>query len=588
LSSVTQQRRSDWLPPELVWLIKEIRPLLHWHLASFLCITAGSLLALLSPLLLKWLIDSIIPQRRIGLLLLVVVLIFLGHQGRVALTSLGSYLMLSASQKMGLTLRMRLLEHLDTLSADYYEDTPVGAAMYPLKEPIEEISYFGSDLLPAILRMLLTTTFTLAAMSGLSPVLTLTVLPLIPVFLVTRQYFRRKLATEADAAQDDRLAWSNFLEEHLSSVISIQLLCQEKRQERRAFRLLARSLRSQQRLYRTATWFTVWSSLAIVLAMSLVIGYGGKSVLAGTLSIGSLVAFYGFVTQLFDPLSGASELYARAQKTFASIRQVQAALSLRASVTNAVGALTLSRQHAAEIEFAAVEFGYSRNKDLLHVPSLRILPGEQIAIAGENGAGKSTLVRLIARLYDPVSGEVRLGGEDIRNIHLKSLRQSVSYLPRDPVLFDGSIASNLLFVRPSASEQELEEALQMVGLTALVRSLPGGLGQRIGPDACQLSGGERQRLALARAILQQPRVLILDEATSCLDPSAEIIILEGLRMKLSASTFIVVTHRGSTLSMFRRVLVLSTGRVIEDSGMGSSRGDLAECAPPPSKFQTAG
>ena len=283
MSSVTQQRRSLWLPPELVWLIKEIRPLLHWHLASFLCITAGSLLALLSPLLLKWLIDGIIPQRRIGLLLLAVALIFLGHQGRVVLTSLGSYLMLSASEKMGLTLRVCLLDHLDTLSADYYDDTPVGVAMYPLKEPIEEISYFGSDLLPAILRMLLTTAFTLAAMSALSAVLTLTVLPLIPVFLVTRQYFRRRLATDADTAQNDRLGWSNFLEEHLSSVISIQLLGQEKQQERRAFRLLARSLRSQQRLYRTATWFTVWSSLAIVLAMSAVIGYGGKSVLAGTL-----------------------------------------------------------------------------------------------------------------------------------------------------------------------------------------------------------------------------------------------------------------------------------------------------------------
>ena len=568
MSSVTQQRKSHVLPPELVWLIKEIRPFLHRHLASFFCITAGSLLALLSPLLLKWLIDSIIPQKSMGLLLFAVALIFLGHQGRVVLTGLGSYLMLSASQKMGLTLRMRLFEHLDTLSADYYEDTPVGAAMYPLKEPIDEISYFGSDLLPAILRMLLTTAFTLAAMSALSPVLTLTVLPLIPVFLVTRQYFRRKLASEADAAQDDRLSWSNFLEEHLSSVISIQLLCQEKRQERRAFRLLARSLRSQQRLYRTATWFTVGSSLAIVLAMSAVIGYGGKSVLAGTLTIGSMVAFYGFVTQLFDPLSGASELYARAQKTFASIRQVQAALSSRPSVTNAVGALMLSRQHAAEIEFDAVKFGYSRNKDLLHVASLRILPGEQVAIAGENGAGKSTLVRLIARLYDPVSGEVRLGGEDIRNIHLKSLRQSVCYLPRDPVLFDGTIVSNLQFVRATASDQEIENAIRIVGLSDLIRSLPSGLGQRIGPDGCQLSGGERQRLALARAILQQPRVLILDEATSCLDPSAEITILESLRTKLSTSTFIVVTHRGSTLSVFRRVLVLSTGRVIEDSGMG--------------------
>jgi ABC-type multidrug transport system fused ATPase/permease subunit len=566
LSSVIQQRgsRRFRLPAEFLWLIKQIRPLLHWHLASFLCVTAGSLLALISPLLLKWLIDGIIPQKRMGLLLLAVALIFLGHQGRVALTSLGSYLMLSASQKMTLTLRVTLLEHLDTLSADYYAETPVGVVMYPLKEPIEEIAYFGSDLLPAILRMLLTTAFTVAAMCALSPVLTLTVLPLIPVFLVTRQYFRKKLGSDADTAQSDRIAWSNFLEEHLSSVISIQLLGQEKRQERRAFRLLVRSLQSQQRLYRTATWFTVWSSLAIVLAMSAVIGYGGKSVVAGTLSIGSLVAFYGFVTQLFDPLSGASELYARAQKTFASIRQVQAALSLRPSVKNAAGALMLSRQHPADVEFADVEFGYSRNKGLLHVPSLRISAGEHIAIAGENGAGKSTLVRLIARLYDPVSGAVRLGGEDIRNIHLKSLRQSVCYLPRDPVLFDGSIASNLLFVRPSACEQELEEAMQMVELTALSRSLPSGLRQRIGPDGCQLSGGERQRLALARAILQQPRVLILDEATSCLDPSAEASILQELRRSLSLSTFIVISHRLSTFSTFDRVLLLSRGHIVGD------------------------
>lgn len=544
--------------------MKQIRPLIHWHLASFLAITAGSLLALVSPLLLKWLIDSIIPQKSMGLLLLAVALIFIGHQGRVALTSLGSYLMLSASQKMALTLRMSLLEHLNILSADYYDETSVGAAMYPLREPVEEIAYFGSDLLPAILRMLLTTAFTLAAMSALSPALTLVVVPLIPVFLATRQYFRRKLATDANAVESDRLGWCNFLEEHLSAVIPVQLLGQEKRQERRAFRLLARSVRSQQRLFQTATWFAVWSSLAIVLAMSAVIGDGGKSVLAGTLSIGSLVAFYGFVTQLFEPLSGASELYARAQKTFASIRQVEAALSLRPSVTNAPGALVLSREHSADVEFRAVGFGYSRNKDLLSVPSLRILAGEHIAIAGENGAGKSTLVKLMARLYDPACGSIRLGGEDVRNIHLKSLRQRVCYLPRDPALFDGSIASNLRFVRPAASEQELGEAIQMVDLSSLVASLPDGLRQRVGPDGCQLSGGERQRLALARTFLQKPRVLILDEATSCLDPSAEETILQRLRSNLSLSTFIVISHRLSTFSTFGRVLLLSHGRVASD------------------------
>jgi len=577
-----RSRWSSWLPSELRWLSKQIRPLLHWHVASFLCITAGSLLALLTPLVLKWLIDQIIPQRKIGLLLVAVGLIFLGYQGRMAITSVGNFLMLTASQKMGLTLRVSLLQHLDTLSAEYYENTQVGSVMYPLKEPIEEVSYFGSDLLPAILRMLLTTSFTLATMFLLSPVLTLAVVPLVPVFLITRQHFRSRLAANADVVQEDRLAWNSFLEEHISSVIPIQLLGQEKRQERRAFRFLARSVRSQQRLFTTGVRFTVCSSLAVVLAMCAVIGYGGESVLAGRLSVGSLVAFYGFVTQLFEPLSGAADLYARAQKTFASIRQVQSALALCPRVANAAGAVHLPKHHGLQIDFSAVEFGYERQKDmLLHIPVLRILAGEHVAMAGENGAGKSTLAKLIARLYDPVRGSIRLGGEDLRNIQLESLRRHVSYLPRDPVLFDGTLMSNLRFVQPAAPDQELREVIQSVGLSSFVAMLPNGLRQRIGPGGCQLSGGERQRLAIARALLQQPRVLILDEATSCLDPGAEALVLHNIRHKLSASTLIVVSHRLTTFSTFARVLILSSGRIVRDGGPESFMLSQATYCPPP-------
>ena len=155
------------VPIELRWLAKQVRPLVHLHLASFLCLTAASLLGLLAPLVLKWLIDQIIPQKQTGLLALAVGLIFLSFQGKTALAGLGNYLLLSAAQRTALSLRMRLLRHLDTLSSDYYEDTPVGAVMYPLKEPVEEIASFGSDLLPAILRSLLTTCFTVAAMFAL-------------------------------------------------------------------------------------------------------------------------------------------------------------------------------------------------------------------------------------------------------------------------------------------------------------------------------------------------------------------------------------------------------------------------------------
>jgi ABC-type multidrug transport system fused ATPase/permease subunit len=279
-----------------------------------------------------------------------------------------------------------------------------------------------------------------------------------------------------------------------------------------------------------------------------------------------LVAFYGFVTQLFEPLSGAADLYARAQKTFASIRQVQSALALRPSVANALGAVQPSKEHAPQIEFAAVEFGYQRQRAMLHIPVLRIPAGEHVAMAGQNGAGKSTLAKLIARLYDPVCGSIRLGGEDIRNIQLEILRQHICYLPRDPVLFDGTLISNLRFVRPAAIDYELREVIRCVGLSSFVATLPDGLRQRIGPGGCQLSGGERQRLAIARALLQQPRVLILDEATSCLDPAAEALVLQNIRRILSASTLIVVSHRLTTFSTFARVLILAHGRIVGDGG----------------------
>jgi len=567
--SVFSQERSRWwslFPSELRWLAKQIRPLIHWHAASFLCITAGSLLALLTPLVLKWLIDRVIPQRSSELFLLAVGLIFLGYQGRTALTSLGNLLMLSAAQKMSVTLRIDLLRHLDTLSAEYYENTSVGSVMYPLKEPIDEVSYFGSDLLPAMLRLVLTTASTLGAMFWLSLALTFAVVPLIPAFLITRQYFRKRLVSDSNTVQKDRLAWSSFLEEHLSSIIPIQLLSQEKRQERRAFRLLLRAGRSQQEFFNTGAWFTICSSLAIAVALCAVIGYGGAGVLAGTLSVGSLVAFYGFITQLFEPLSGAAELYARAQKTFASVRQVQSALAMRPRVENASDAVHLSDDHEPKIEFAAVEFSYPRQKDLLHVTALQIMAGEHVAIAGENGAGKSTLGKLMVRLYDPVRGSIRLGGEDIRNIRLESLRRHICYLPREPVLFDGTLASNLRLVRSTSTQRDLEAAIGAVGLSSFVATLPDGLRQRIGPGGCQLSGGQRQRLAIARAILQQPRVLVLDEATSCLDAPGEAAVLDNLQRHLRGSTLLAVSHRLSTFSAFQRVLILSAGRIVDSCG----------------------
>jgi ABC-type bacteriocin/lantibiotic exporter with double-glycine peptidase domain len=564
------------LPNELRWLLQRSRRLLPWQLASLLCIATASLLSLLTPLVLKWLIDDILPQRQTGLLLAAVLLIFVSHQCRIALLSLGNYLTFSAAQRIALWLRLRLLRHVDSLSADFYDSVPVGAVTYHFKEPLEEISYFSSDLLPAVARMLLTSLFTLATMFMLSPLLTMVVLPLLPVFLMTRHRYRGRLAIDSDSVQLNRLSWNTFLEEHLSSIIPIQLLRQEKRQERKAFRLLALTIRSEQKLFRTGVWFALGTSVLVVSATTAALGLGGWSVLRGTLSTGSVVAFYSYIAQLFDPLSGAAELYSRAQKTFASVRRVQAVLAHPHGIKDSPLAVCLAQEGPADIAVIAVKFSYPTQNGMLNIPFLQIRSGEHIAIAGENGAGKSTLAKLIARIYDVTSGTIRIGGNDIRSIRLDSLRQQICYLAREPVLFDGTMAFNLRFARPGVSDDELEEVIRCADLSGFVQSLRHGLGQRIGPGGCQLSGGQRQRLAIARALLQHPQVLILDEATSCLDPASESLLLHNL-CRLRSLTVIVITHRVSTASGFSRVIAMAGGRIVADGGFAPALSGESSC-----------
>ena len=209
----------------------------------------------------------------------------------------------------------------------------------------------------------------------------------------------------------------------------------------------------------------------------------------------------------------------------------------------------------AAIDFTGVEFGYQRCKGMLCVPSLRILPGERVAIVGENGSGKSTLAKLIVRIYDVDAGSIWIGGEDIRRLELGSLRRSICYLPRDPILFDGTLASNLRFVRPAASDHELEEVIRCAGLSAFIATLPGRLHQRIGPGHASCPAAQPTP-RYSKGTSEEPQILILDEATSCLDPSSENMLLWNIRRTICSSTLIVISHRRSTLTTFERVLVL--------------------------------
>jgi ABC-type multidrug transport system fused ATPase/permease subunit len=345
-------------PSELRWLFPKVRPQLPWHIASFLCLTLASLLALVTPLSIRWLIDSILPSHDAQLLVIAIGLIFASYEGRAVLNALGGYLTFRATQNTALALRMSLLRHLDSLSADYFDRTPVGELLYPFEGPIDEVSYFGSDLLPSILRTGVAAGVTLLAMTVLSPVLTLVVIPLVPAFLVVRHRYRRRIGQQADLVQAARSKFSSFLQEHLSALMQIQLLRQTEPQERKASQVLTNAVCSQDALFKTGVFFSALSNLTIVTGIAVILTCGSLMVFRDKLTIGTLVAFYSLLVQLFDPLSMAMEMYSRAQRTFASIRQIQTVLDEATAVKERRHAKPIASDHPMHVACRDVSFAY--------------------------------------------------------------------------------------------------------------------------------------------------------------------------------------------------------------------------------------
>jgi len=389
--------------------------------------------------------------------------------------------------------------------------------------------------------------------------LTAIVLPLIPVFIFVRRRFHHGLRQASDKVQEQSGKMIGFLEEHLSAIVQVQLLSCEQREARRFARLSSCAVRAQVKRRTTELFFGSLLYLIIVMGMASVLCYGGYQVMTGTLTAGGLVAFYGYTLQLFIPLYGVVDIYSKMQRTGASVRRLMEITEADAVMRDRPNALELITPGA--IELREVSFSYHLERPVLNSISLRIEPGERIALAGTSGNGKSTIARLVARLYDARAGSVLIEGKNVRDIQLKSLRSSVILLPQEPVLFDVTLRENLLYGNPHATRDELESVTKVVQLETLIHRLPKGLDQPLGPRGNRLSGGERQRVALARALLQHPKVLILDECTSALDEITEQRLLESLSLYLQNVTTIIISHRPYPLRWANRVVHLNYGQI---------------------------
>jgi ABC-type bacteriocin/lantibiotic exporter with double-glycine peptidase domain len=526
-------------------------------------IVLSSLMFLFDPLLIKWLIDNVLPKRDIRLLLLAAGG-FLGiYVCRLGFSALAGVVSFRTVQNLVFRIRLDILEHMNRLSTDYHESTPIGEKLYRMEQDVDQVAELGSSLVPYVLQTTFNAVFVIGTMFFLDFRLTILLLPLMPLFFVFRRHFESRLRQASDSAQQQSSRESSFLQEHLASVIQIQLLHRQSSQVQAFLERAAARMKALNQRTLTETLFRTCYMAVIALGTIATLGYGGYEVFVGALTVGGLVAFYSYLARLFDPLNAAVDIYSRFNRLRASIRRIVEVIEKTPTVSESPSAVHLPSPSRGYVELQGVSFSYGKGTPVVDGLGLKLEAGEKVALVGISGSGKSTVTKLIARLYDVNEGAVYIDGIDVRDVRLESLRTKVCYLMQDAVLFDRTLKENLLLGKPSATNKELMEALETADLGELIGRLPQGWDTPIGPKGNFLSGGERQRLALARLVLQNPSVLLLDESTSALDAPSERRVFTNLVERFTDKTIVFVSHRVSALKWVDRIVLLNGGTVEE-------------------------
>ena len=554
-------------------LLAFLRPYRWLTAGAVALLMSQSLLALIGPLLTQHALDVAVPKHDLGLLGLLAAL-YLGTLLVDFVVEYGGTLLTTyVGQRVMFDLRMRIFEHLQRLSISYFDRNPVGRLMTRVTSDVETLNELFSSGVVTIFGDAFTLVAIMTMMLALDWRLALVTFAVIPLVWLTARIFRRRVR-EAFGDIRVRLARLNaFLQERLSGMRIVQLFGREEDAARRFAALNRDHLEAHLRsitIY--AVFFPVVEVLTAV-AMALLLWYGGLRVLDSTLTVGVLAAFIQYTRRFFQPLQDLSEKFNLLQSAMASSERVFALLDERVTVEEPGRPVPLPRPVRGEVHFDRVWFRYSPDGPwVLRDVSFTASPGQTIALVGHTGAGKTTIVNLLLRFYDPDRGRITVDGIDIRELSTADLRAIIGFVQQDLFLFTGDILHNLTLDAPIAPEGA-QHAARRVGADRFIERLPSGYHHELGERGRSLSVGERQLLSFARALALDPRILVLDEATSSVDAEAEAQIQHAIAELMAGRTSLVVAHRLSTILHADEILVLHHGEIRE---RGSHRELLAQ------------
>ncbi len=576
-------RGEDQRARKVRWMIGLLRPYRGKVVLMFVALLIATGAGLAPPYLAGQAVDNGIITGDVSALDLIVVAFVVVATLYAAATYLQTYLVGWVGTRALQDLRERVFSHLQTMSIGFFTRRSPGVLISRMTNDIEALNQLVTDGVVTMFSSVLTLVGVVVILLVLDVKLALVTFITFPLIAAASIVFRIVSHGAYRETRERIGAITGYLQETLSGVRVVRSFGQEPRHMKAMTDLNEANREANMRtVFLNASYFPGVELLASVGTAAILL-YGGTQAIEGAIQIGTIIAFVGYLTVFFEPIQQLSQLYTTYQQGMAALDKIFDLLDTAPDMVDAPGAIDLETIRG-EIEMEGVWFSYADDGEWameeidLHVP-----PGQTLALVGTTGAGKSTFAKLVARFYDPQKGRVLVDGHDLTGVRQQALRRQLGIVPQEGFLFSGSVRENIAFGRPGASLEEIEDAAAAVGATEFIAALPEGIETEVGERGVQLSAGQRQLVAFARALLAEPRILILDEATSNVDVRTEKTIEKGLERLLTGRTAIVIAHRLSTIRRAGKIVVLEHGRVAEQG----SHDELIEAGGPYSRLYGA-